>query len=368
MASYEKRDSGLWSVRFRMSHDDGSFSNKRLSGYKTKKEAQYAYEDYLKDEHLRKEKEKQLSANKNLHITFELMFEKYLEFKKTRIKDSSYYDLRKKLSARLLPFFSEYEMKDITPSMVLEYQKTLSDYSYRYQKAMYGHLSGLYRFAERYYDIPNIMNKVDRPRNLEGKKEMLIYTPEEFYKMLDHVSRHEYAVYFKFLYIAGCRRGEALALRWDDIDFNTGNVKINKSITHRGNKPGETYHETTTKNMGSNRQISLPNFFLNELLEYKKWQKENFVDIKYVFCGKDPLPPTSIERHLTTAAKKAGVKRIRVHDLRHSAASFLIHKGISIVAVSRRLGHTSTEQTLNTYSHLLPDDQKMILGVLDVLG
>ena len=63
----------------------------------------------------------------------------------------------------------------------------------------------------------------------------------------------------------------------------------------------------------------------------------------------------------------AGGNRARAHNLRHSRASLLIHKGVSIVAVSKRLGHTSIEQALNTYSHMLPDDQKMILKALDDL-
>ena len=80
-----------------------------------------------------------------------------------------------------------------------------------------------------------------------------------------------------------------------------------------------------------------------------------------------PLPRTNIDRTLTKAAEAAGVKRIRIHDLRHSCASLLIHKGVSIVAVSRHLGHSTVEQTLNTYSHMLPDDQTMILNTLSTL-
>lgn len=88
----------------------------------------------------------------------------------------------------------------------------------------------------------------------------------------------------------------------------------------------------------------------------------------FLFGGDAPLPATSIERHLTSCATAGGVKRIRVHDLRHSCASYLIHSGVSIVAVSRQLGHTDVEQTLNTYSHLLPDDTAQIRANLEKLG
>lgn len=370
MASYEKRgSSGLWSVRFRVLNDDGSFSNKRLSGYKTKKEAQYAYEDYLKTEHLRKEQEKRIVKDDIMLTPFKTIYSKYFEFKKGRLKDSSYYDLASKLDARILPFFENYKMREITPVVILEWQNTLKDYSFTYQNSLFAALSGIYLFAEKYYDIPNVMMKIDRPRNLEPKKEMQIYTPEEFEKMIQCVDKYPLVMYFKFLYYTACRRGEALALNWNDIDLNTGIVSISKNVTRKGsNTPGKSYHITTPKNVGSNRKISLPHFFVDELKAYKKWQKKNYSEINFVFCGADPLTPKMIERSLNKASEKAGIKRIRVHDLRHSAASFLIHKGISIVAVSRRLGHSSTEETLNTYSHLLPDDQKMILGVLDTLN
>ena len=88
----------------------------------------------------------------------------------------------------------------------------------------------------------------------------------------------------------------------------------------------------------------------------------------FVFGGDRPLPPTSADRAFKSAIARAKVKPIRIHDLRHSCASLLISKGISIVAVSRQLGHSNVEQTLNTYSHMMPDDTTMIYNALDTLG
>ncbi len=105
-------------------------------------------------------------------------------------------------------------------------------------------------------------------------------------------------------------------------------------------------------------------FLCDALRDAKEAQKTASEGGPYVFGGKDPFPPTNLERTLTKAAAAAGVKRIRIHDLRHSCASLLIHKGVTIVAVSRHLGHTTVEQTLNTYSHMMPDDRTMILKTL----
>lgn len=354
MPSFEKsKSSGLWSVRFR-ENVNGEVKNMRLSGFKTKKDAQYGYEDYV----VKKEKE-EAEAKLNapapltaLDMSFSELIELFYIYKRPRVKDTSFYDTEKKIESRLRPFFGHLAIKDITPSLILEWYSTLKEYSYQYKKGLIALLSGVFNYAKKYHDVPNVMDKVDRPRDLDPKKEMLIYTPEEFAKCYQATTKRDYQMLFAFLYLSGCRRGEALALGWDDIDLATGRVAIKKSIAYKVHDNGKPYQITTPKNVGSNRTIFLPKFFCNAMQEYKEWQKQTLPDgasTSFVFGGTDPLPPTSISRTLTAAAEKAGVKRIRVHDLRHSCASLLIHSGVTIVAVSRRLGHTNIEQTLNTY-------------------
>lgn len=374
MASYEKnKSSGLWSVRFRVTLPDGSTKQPRLSGYKTKKEAQYAYEDYLTEEKEKAALPALIEEPKPAELTFSELVSHYFNYEKTRVKASSYYDLTKKIESKILPFFENIEVKSITPAVILKWQNTLEAYSYRYKKDIQTHLSSIYNFAERYYDIPNVMKKVDRPRNLEGKKEMLFYSPDEFSRFIKEVSRPDYRMFFTFLYLSGCRRGEALALTWKDITEEPYlTATISRSVAYKVGENGKPYTVTDTKTHKS-RTVALPSFLTAELIAYKQWQSENVKNLKgdgtdFVFGGEDPLPPTSIERALTNSAKAAGVKRIRVHDLRHSCASYLIHKGVSIVAVSAHLGHSSTQMTFDTYSHMLPDDRQVIRNNLEDLS
>lgn len=371
MASYEKRPSGLWSVRFKTMTRDGVEKYKRLSGYKTKKEAQYAYEEYLRNPEPQPSQipaptpEPQPTA---ADMTFSELVTLFLSFKKSRIKAGSFYDLEKKLASRILPYFGNMVIKDITPSVVLDWQATLSEFSYRYQKHLFGYMKSIYRFADKYHDITNIMTKVDPPRNLEGKKEMLFWTPEEFKAFISKVENPGYNLFFKFLYLSGCRKGEALALTWNDFVFEKQIVKITKNVAYKVGKNGKSYQITTPKNQNSNRTLHLPSFFFEELREYQNWQKENTKAQAFVFGSEDPFPPTSIERVMQAAEAASGVKHIRIHDLRHSCASYLIHKGVTIVAVSKHLGHASTKQTLDTYSHLLPDDNSQIISALSTLS
>ncbi|MBR3806710.1 MAG: site-specific integrase [Clostridia bacterium] len=371
MPSYEKsKSSGLWSVRFREISDiDGLTHNKRLSGFKTKKDAQYGYEDYITQKSITpKEEPQKEQAFSPLDMTFGELASRFFDYQKPRLKASSYYDTQKKIESKILPTLRDKKIKDITPMTILDWQSTISDYSYKYRKNLFTYLVSIYNFGEKYFDIPNVTKKVDRPRNLEGKKEMTFWSPDEFEKFITSVERPDYNILFRFLYLSGCRRGEALALTWNDIDFNTNTVKVSKNIAYKVGSGDKPYTITTPKNVGSNRTIHLPTQFFQKLKLYKSWQKENAKEQNFVFGGEDPLPPTSIERTLITTAARAGVKRIRIHDLRHSCASYLIHKGVTIVGVSHHLGHTSTKQTLDTYSHLLPDDNSMIVRALSDLS
>lgn len=354
MPSYEKnKSSGLWSVRFRETINYETHQ-KRLSGFKTKKEAQYGYEDYIKnrDVIIAAETEK----NKPCNMLFGDLVDAYLKFIQKRVKESSYYDIENKINARIRPVFENYKIKDISPVMISNWIEGI-DFSYNYRMSLYSKLSAILKYGKKYFKTPNVMEDVDRPRNLEIKKEMEIWTPEEFKAFYDAVNKEVYKAYFLTLYILGCRKGEAMALTWDDIGKDT--ININKSITNKAK--GAAFAVTTPKNNASIRKVAAPPFLIAELQKLKK-------EGQYVFGGDRPIPTSSIDFVFRNAIKKSGVKKIRVHDLRHSCASTLISNGVSIVAVSKQLGHTNIEQTLNTYSHLMPNDTDLIRSALTQLG
>ena len=364
MPSYEKnKSSGLWSARFReVDAATGIARQKRLSGFKTKKEAQYGYEDYLAAKKAEPKPSESIQAPKPTAIRFAELAEQYLAYKRPRVKETSFYDIEKRIRLRILPFFKNMTVEEITPITILDWQNSLSEYSYSYRKDLMMYLTSIYNYAERYHDIKNVAKKVEKPRNLEGKKEMLFWTPEEFAAAIATVEHPGYAMLFRFLFLTGCRKGEALALTWNDLDLEKGTVTVSKSISNKIRDEGKWYSVTTPKNTGSNRTVYLPAFFCDMLCAYQKETEAKPTD--FVFGGADPFPYITIDRRFHQAAEDAGVKRIRIHDLRHSCASLLIHKGVSIVAVSHHLGHKSVKQTLDTYSHMLPDDQTMILQSL----
>lgn len=368
MPSYEQnKSSKLWSVRFR-EINDGKEQQKRLSGFKTKREAQAGYVTYQakREQQLLLEGQKKNATPDEM--PFSTLVDAYLSYTKTRVKESSYTDIESKIRNRIRPYFDSKRVCDITPLGVLKWQQQiLEQYTYEYCYWCISRLSSIYKYGERYHDITNIMHKVDRPRNLEPKKEMQFWTAEQFTTFIAGITSPAYEAFFRTLYLIGCRRGEANALTWRDVDLAAGTIRINKSLTTKvKNTP---YKVTTPKNGASNRTLKIPPAFCRYLSSYK--ERMGVIDPQYitkdafVFGGTTPLPPSSVDHLFKKTIRTTGVPEIRIHDLRHSCASLLISKGVSIVAVSRYLGHTNTQQTLNTYSHMMPDDQTYLLGVLE---
>lgn len=239
---------------------------------------------------------------------------------------------------------------------------------------LYFLVCSILKYGERYHGTPNVSYKVDKPRKLEPKKEMLVWTPEEFaafYTALDAVKLKnpldhiKYKAFFHLLYETGCRKGEAEALLWTDFDFQKKTVSISKNIT-RKTETGP-YAVTTPKNTSSNRVVTLTEELCREIKSWYKVQRKAAVQ-PYAFGTDQPPSTQSIARVFKAATEAAGVKQIRIHDLRHSCASLLISKGVSIVAVARRLGHSSVEETLNTYAHMLPDDNRLSLDAFSELA
>ena len=355
MASFEKNKSGKWSVRFRLDEGD-KIKNKRLSGYNTKKDAQAAYVEFMANYC---PPQKEPSDEKN--PTFVEILTEYMAFGKTRWKESSYYDAKNKIDNHILPFFKQYKMREITPAVILAWQRSVSDYSYKYKCTLRGYLSAICRYAYKYHDIPNAIEKTDGFRRTDLKKEMQVYTPDQFAEFCKCADDKRMILLFRTLYTSGCRKGEIAALTWNDIDTTNNTLRVNKSVSRKVD--GKPWVITTPKNQTSVRTIKMPYKLLKELCELRGDAPGDW----FVFGGDRPIGDNAITRALNKYADAAGLHRIRVHDFRHSCASYLISSGVSIVAVSKRLGHSNIEQTLNTYSHLMPQDEDKITAALDLI-
>lgn len=175
---------------------------------------------------------------------------------------------------------------------------------------------------------------------------MQFWTTDEFKKFLEKVSnKPQSRAGFLVLYYTGIRIGELLALEYADIDFKAKKLVINKSYQRIDTKDVITAPKTPK----SIREISLPDFLLEEL--------ETYTNKLYGLRKHDRIFPYTkhfFEKEMNRGTKDGEVKKIRLHDLRHSHASLLIELGFSPLAIADRQGHEKVETTLNTYSHLFP--------------
>lgn len=367
MASYECRGkSKLWSVRF-TTFENGKEITKRLSGYKRKKDAEDAYIQFVN------EIKNNIITKTNDNILdrkFIDVYKEYFEYKKTAVKGSTAYDISLVFDKHINPFFCDYKIKEITKPVVLKWQQSLNGYSYKYKTKLRSYLYSLYKYLFYYYDVDNIVDRVEPFKKDIKKQEMSIWSYNEFMRFVDVITDDlVYKTFFIFLFYTGCRLGEALAISYNDVDFINKTITINKSITNKilKEQSQKNFKVTTPKNNGSIRTILICNYLQKILLDYVNTYPDT-KNSEFLFGCDKPLDDNTIYRRLIKYANIAEVKKIRIHDFRHSHASYLIHLGANILLVSKRLGHTNTQQTLNTYSHLYPNSEIELINKMNEFG
>ena len=160
---------------------------------------------------------------------------------------------------------------------------------------------------------------------------------------------NNYRLLIQFAVFTGMRSGEIRGLQWGDIDWSSGQIHIRRSW-----KEGQ-YHEPKTQ--ASLRRIGLPEFLVTELRTWRLACPKGDDDLVFPNLAGRPMSNTNLlQRGFYPALRRAGLRKIRFHDLRHTFASLLIANGEDIVRVSRLLGHANPSITLNVYSHMLPND------------
>lgn len=314
-------------------------------GFQTRREAQKFEAEYI-------------TENKHeSSITFWDMAELRLDYKNPKEATRHQEEMRIK---KYMPFYDE-ELKKITKNKLMEWTIELRkmDISTSLKNYCITVCKGVFQFASDFYGIPNNAIMLKKLKKQQSEiQEMQTWTIEEFNQFISHVELKEYANCYTFLYWIGCRRGEALALQYTDFDMQNETVKIYHAIKYY--KDGFI----DLKNMSSIRTLKLPHHLFLVLKPVLEARNE---DSPFVFGGEQSLPITNLQRNFNKAIKASGVKKIRLHDLRHSFATNMINHGGNIVAVSKYLGHASIEQTLQTYTHLLEKTEDQLISTIDSL-
>lgn len=353
LAVYKESKNNTWRVIYRYTDWTGERKQSQKRGFQTKREAQ-AWE---------REQLNKLGAD--LDMTFQNFVERYKEDRRNRIKDSTWESKDHIIRTKLLPYFGRLKMSSITPQQIIRWQNELINYRDKngkpyspvYLKTIQNQLSAIFNHAVRYYNLKE--NPCVKAGSMGKKKsrEMLFWTKDEYLKFIDAMMDKPLSFYaFEMLYWCGIREGELLALTPADFDFDKRTVTISKTFQHTGGKDIVTPPKTEK----SNRTITMPLFLADEIQEYLKMQYDIGLDDRLF-----PITKSYLYREMQRGCKDTGVKRIRIHDLRHSHISLLIDQGFSAVAIADRVGHESIDITYN-YAHLFPSKQAEMADKLDM--
>ncbi|MEX0414944.1 tyrosine-type recombinase/integrase, partial [Bacillus sp. C30] len=297
----------------------------------------------------------------NSSLTFAQVADSYFDWYCQRRKQSSISVIKNIIYNHLLDEFGGMKIDHITAKHVMDYQnKIIHKYAADYLKKIHTVLSSIFNFAIKFHGSTINPAKIAGNFEKEANKRMNFWEFEEFKQFLRSVNDPLYKAFFSVLYYSGARKGELLALTWSDINFKEQTIDINKTSYNR--------QITKPKTKASNRIIMLPTHIIGLLKDLHN-HTSNKVPLKddYVVFGEFYASIAIATLHVKYDAYVAasGVKRILLHEFRHSHASYLINKGVSPLMVAQRLGHSDVATTLNTYSHLYPSKQAEVVAFME---
>ena len=344
MAIYKEEKTNTWRVIYRYTDWTGERKQSQKRGFKTKREAQIW------------EREQLNKTTADLDMTFDSFVEQYTADMQTRIKENTWSTKEHIIRTKIIPYFGKQKMSNITAQQIITWQNELMNYkdengkslSPVYLKTINNQLSAIFNHAVKYYNLRENPCKKAGSMGKKKNREMLFWTKEEYLKFAEVMMDKPLSFYaFEMLYWCGIREGELLALTPADFDFEKCTVSITKSYQRLNGQD----LITTPKTEKSNRVIKMPQFLADEMQDYLK-QLYGIESNARMFT----VTKSYLHREMDRGAKEAGVKRIRIHDIRHSAVSLLIDMGFSATAIADRVGHESIDITYN-YAHLFPSKQ-----------
>lgn len=339
-----KDKNGKWKVNYRYTDYTGKSRQTTKRGFATRREA------------VAWEREQKLRLEASLDMTFGSFVELYITDMKIRVKENTWHTKEHIIRTKIIPYFKDRKIDEIKSRDIVSWQNELlthqkkngDPYSPTYLKSVHSQLSAIFNHAVKYYGLRNNPAKMAGGMGKEESKDMQFWTQKEYLTFSEAVMDKPMSFYaFEMLYWTGIREGELLALTPADFDFEAGTVNINKTYTRIEGRDIITDPKTPK----ANRMIRMPDFLIDEMKECIRMQF-GLSQTDRVFR----VTKYFLHHEMDRGVKESGVKRIRIHDLRHSHVSLLIEMGFSAVAIADRVGHESIDITYR-YAHMFPSTQ-----------
>ena len=354
MAVYKDKKTNTWFVNFNYKNWKGETKFTSKHEFATKRDA------------LNYETEFKLRVAGDLDMSFEEFVKVYREDHYPRIRVSTAAAKDHIINTKLIPYFKNFKIRDISTKEVMKWQNELmgyrnpetgNPYAKTYLKTVHNQLNAIMNFAVRYYNLKE--NPVEKAGSIgiSNAAEMHFWTLQEYLQFADAMMEEPFFYYcFEILYWCGLREGELLALTYDDFDFVSKTISVTK--TYQVVKGQEIIGPTKTAK--GTRIVSMPDRICEEMKDYFEMCYDHGNSRAFPTCK------SVLTRAFVRGIKKAGVKKIRIHDLRHSHISLLISLGFSAVDIAKRVGHESITITLH-YAHMFPAAQEKMMDKLNNL-
>lgn len=332
---------------------------KKLSGFATKAKAKEAYVDFVttKCETIKVKPVRNKDISKKDPSIDELLQE-YISTLSNQNKASSIYAKKHIYRMFVSPFFGSKTPKDLTKEALYQWQDQIWQlknprkneyYSYKYLTTVRALFGTFLAWCESRYGYKNYLPEVSKPKKRVQKTKMQIWTREQFDQFISVVDDPMMHAFFTLLFYTGRRKGEIFALSPSDIKAKS--IVFDKSLT-RKTLDGSTYQITSTK-ADKIQEVPICATVQKELKTYQG-------SSPFFFGGERPISDNTLTRTFHRYCQLAEVPRIRIHDLRHSFVSMLIHMGANFMVVADLIGDT-VEQVTKTYGHMYQSDKQKII-------
>lgn len=335
---------------------------------------------FLTKEECMKAESKFILKNDNpINKNFNLVAEDYFVYLEEFRKKSTIESYKQTYYKHIYPYFKSSYINQVNTQDIKKWAEIMlkTGFSTVYLNKIYSLLKNIFDYGIKNYGLehnPVVIGRFKSKQQVQKDEEKLRYiTKEEFDKFISVVDIPLWHCFFTTLYYTGARKGELLALTWNDIDFSKKEISINKTLN---TKIKGDIDITPTKNY-LNRKIKMSKVLFEELYSYHQEQLKytDYKDSWFVFNGSTYLPLTTIDRYKHKYFVESGVHEITLHEFRHSHISLLVNEYLKsgqtdttkfFVMMANRMGH-SIPVMQKTYLHLFPSVQDEIIDLLDNL-